>query len=455
MLFTAIFYMLYAFFGENINFITSIYAFLLIIWSQLFLINWKKKCSETMIKWDNFNEEYDVENQRKEYKGIIRKSPITEKLEIYYPFYKRLIKFIESILIITPYLILALFINIVFLNLDGTVLKDSSFYIGSFHKFSTYIKESILINLHPIIYAQAIVFLNKKFISLAISTTERENHRVKSNYENTIILKRYIFEFLNNYFCFFYIAFINQDFPLLKSQIKIIYIANGVRRLFVNTILPNLIKLNKPRNHNIDEFINGKMIDKEMLMNQYQSHAVDLYDDYMELVIEFGFLILFAQSFVFGPIAIIILNKLEKYSDLTRFKYQTRRPEFVRKRNIGMWQFILEAQAFLGIFTNLILIMMTSNDNSQIVYLRSILTSTNSDNKVSFNTSFFIFEHGIILLLILIWKIVPTTAYWVDLFLKRRDFKLKSNKWKVLIDGINDKSSDAVQQRGSIIRNSY
>ena len=81
----------------------------------------------------------------------------------------------------------------------------------------------VLCNILPILYAQAIAFMNKQFVKVAIFTTERENHRVKSNYENTIILKRYIFEFMDNYMCFFYIAFVNQNFVALKSQIVSIY----------------------------------------------------------------------------------------------------------------------------------------------------------------------------------------------------------------------------------------
>ena len=78
-----------------------------------------------------------------------------------------------------------------------------------------------------------------------------------------------------------------------------------------------------------------------MIIHQQECSELEVYDEYMELVIEFGFLTLFAESFILAPISILILNKLEKYTDITKFKFTTKRPDFIRKRNIGMWQHIL------------------------------------------------------------------------------------------------------------------
>jgi hypothetical protein len=166
----------------------------------------------------------------------------------------------------------------------------------------------------------------------------------------------------------------------------------------------------------------------------------------MELVIEFGFLTLFAESFILAPIAILILNKLEKYSDITRFKTFVKRPDFVRKRNIGMWQNILQVQSVIAVFTNLSLTMMSTNDNKQVAYLRSILIS-NKANKLKFKPSFFVLEHGVIVVLVLLWLVLVPMAKWVRLFIERREYKMKSNKWKVLIEDLdNTKDNTTVKE---------
>lgn len=223
-LFSLIFYTLkFAFHPEKYNYLTTVYAVFLIIWAQFYLIDWKRKCSELMIQWDNFNEEYDKENQKKDFIGTWGISPITGKPEKQYPNSKRLIKILQGILFMFPVFIIATLMNTIFMNLDGTIQDDTLLWIPFFSQFSKegqiFSSSSILINFLPIIQAQCINFMNRQFRKVAVWTTDRENHSNKSNYENTIILKRYIFEFMDNYMCFFYIAFFNQDFTALKTSI--------------------------------------------------------------------------------------------------------------------------------------------------------------------------------------------------------------------------------------------
>lgn len=210
-------------FGEAYNYLTTVYSLALVIWAQFYLIDWKRKCSELMVQWDNYTEEYDLENQRKQFYGRMRLSPITDKLEKYYPNYKRVVNFLKGILIMLPVFIMATFINVCFMNLDGTIAEGTILsipFLSQLHQ-PGYIFDlnGFLCNLLPIIYAQAIAFMNAQFVKVAVYTTDMENHRVRSNYENAIILKRYVFEFMDNYMCFFYIAFVNQNFISLKSQI--------------------------------------------------------------------------------------------------------------------------------------------------------------------------------------------------------------------------------------------
>jgi len=224
-----------------------------------------------------------------------------------------------------------------------------------------------------------------------------------------------------------------------------IYLANGLRRFILGHVIPKIMTGRKKiRDNQRDEFLVGKKIDKQILIHQSECSEVEIYDDYMELVIEYGFLTLFAESFILAPLAILILNKLEKFSDITRFKSFVRRPEFTRKRNIGMWGHIIQVQSVIAIFTNLSLTLMMNNDNSHINYLRSFMRNENDakENKLSFKLSFFIIEHFILLVLIIIWLCMNPVAKWVERFLERRDYRMRSNKWKLLIEDldVNQKS---------------
>jgi hypothetical protein len=55
--------------------------------------------------------------------------------------------------------------------------------------------------------------------------------------------------------------------------------------------------------------------------------------------------------------------------------------------------------------------------------------------------SFFLMEHLVFVLIILIRLGLASTTKWVNLFLARRDHKVKSNRWKSLIERANTKRS--------------
>ena len=112
------------FFEYEVTFFYTTYALLMGIWSQMFLRSWDRKCSELTIEWDNFTTEYDKENVRSDFVGEIRKSPITEKEEKFFPKQKRIYLFIMSGIRAIPYLCFALFTMVCFLNLTGVIKEE-------------------------------------------------------------------------------------------------------------------------------------------------------------------------------------------------------------------------------------------------------------------------------------------------------------------------------------------
>lgn len=49
--------------------------------------------------------------------------------------------------------------------------------------------------------------------------TIKENHRTQSQFERYRVNKLIVLEFVNNFFCLFYLAFVKQDMKLLQSQL--------------------------------------------------------------------------------------------------------------------------------------------------------------------------------------------------------------------------------------------
>lgn len=202
----------------------TVYSLLLSVWSQLFLIYWNRKCSEITVEWDNYTEEYDQDNFRREFKGEWLKSPITGKYEKYYSSKKRFVKYLISILCSLPMLLLSIFANVCFLNLNGFIKAESDSLFDM--KFLSNLtlpgafldKDSFANTIVGIVQGLIIGQINNLYDKIALKTTEWENHKVKSTYDNSIIIKRFTFEFFNYFLCSFYLAFVVFNMDDLRTN---------------------------------------------------------------------------------------------------------------------------------------------------------------------------------------------------------------------------------------------
>jgi len=61
-----------------------------IIWAPGFLIFWRRRQAELAYEWNTLDME-QLEETRSTYKGELRRSPVTDKYEPYYPSWKRLL----------------------------------------------------------------------------------------------------------------------------------------------------------------------------------------------------------------------------------------------------------------------------------------------------------------------------------------------------------------------------
>ena len=98
----------------------------------------------------------------------------------------------------------------------------------------------------------------------------------------------------------------------------------------------------------------------EFILPEYEQ-----FDDYLEMVIEFGYITMFASSFPLGCALSFFCNLIELKSDLYKIIFVTQRPTPVRSANIGVWQGILQAQAFLAVLTNVLLFGFASEQVCQ------------------------------------------------------------------------------------------
>ena len=163
-------------------------------------------------------------------------------------------------------------------------------------------------------------------------------------------------------------------------------------------------------------------VDRQKVLSQIAAEEFDTFDEYLEIIVEFGYMILFSDIIPLAPLIILFFNAFEIRSDMYKLCTNYRRPDFWRKRNIGAWIYILEAMSWLGIFTNLFMIVSSNNsliDVGEIVGEQGIKT-------------FFVGEHLVVIAILLLKALYKPVLSWVKIFLERRDYNQRHNRWKLL-----------------------
>ncbi|KAI3377595.1 hypothetical protein L3Q82_008761 [Scortum barcoo] len=240
-----------------------------------------------------------------------------------------------------------------------------------------------------------IMILNFFYERVAIWITDMEIPKTHLEYENRLTMKMFLFQFVNYYSSCFYVAFFKGKFVgypgkysymfgkwsklrneecdpggcLIELTTQLVIVMAG-KQLWGNiqeALLPlmrNWWSSRKGRHHPENHY--SRWEQDHVLQNFSQ---LGLFYEYLEMVIQFGFITLFVASFPLAPLLALFNNILEIRVDAWKFTTQFRRPVASKARNIGAWQEILNAVAILSVVTNAFIMAFTSDMIPRMVYL--------------------------------------------------------------------------------------
>ncbi|XP_035528904.1 anoctamin-1-like [Morone saxatilis] len=90
--------------------------------------------------------------------------------------------------------------------------------------------------------------------------------------------------------------------------------------------------------------------------------------EYMEMIIQFGFVTLFVASFPLAPLFALLNNIIEIRLDAKKFVTELRRPVAARAKDIGIWYNLLRGVAKVAVIINAFVISFTSDFIPRMVY---------------------------------------------------------------------------------------
>ena len=96
-------------------------------------------------------------------------------------------------------------------------------------------------------------------------------------------------------------------------------------------------------------------------MEELKRDEAELFDDYLEMLMTYGYICLYASAFPLGATIAVVFLFIEVRSDIFKFEKCLRRPVSCKTHDIGTWIFALNLLTYGSIFTNLILACFASD----------------------------------------------------------------------------------------------
>jgi len=298
-----------------------------------------------------------------------------------------------------------------------------------------------------------IQIFNQVYGKVVFALNEYENHRTDTEYENALIAKSFMFKFVNSYNSLFYIAFFMENWDPtackdiseagdwsevscmdnLQMQLGIVFgsliVINNTLEVLLPYIKGEMKAKAESKGIDTDKAANKSFPEDEYEMQQYES----TFDDYDELAIQFGFVVLFVVAFPLTPLLAFLNNILEVKVDSTKLIQVTRRPEPRGVYSIGTFYDIYSIMAYVCIVTNIILVIFYTEEIES--WVESSGTTVSAYEAKAWAA--IIAEHFVVILKFAIEYFIPDESVYVTQHKSRQEYLVN-----ILLKGAEEEDDD-------------
>lgn len=102
-------------------------------------------------------------------------------------------------------------------------------------------------------------------------------------------------------------------------------------------------------------------------MEELEKDEIELFDDYLEMIMTFGYITLFSAAFPFGTTLFSLFIYLETKQDAFKLSQLTRRPFSRKAFDTGVWEITLDLFTIMSIFTTMVLSCFASDQIDAII----------------------------------------------------------------------------------------
>lgn len=277
------------------------YSGFMALWATSFLESWKRKESFYAMRWGTVGYE-EEEQARPQFQGELMPSAVNGEMELYFSETEFARRSAISVSIITVVVIIVLGV-VASLFMLRLVMMHANVQVGG---------TQVGPILTSIIQAVVIGILNFVYGYIATSLNNNENHRTDTEYEDNLIGKVFIFQYVNSYAALFYVAFIKpyiQNFdPCLKNDCMVelqttlgtLFITRLATGIILSTTLPIVFQRMR-ENENFAGLTPEQLKDISEIERSFMKEPYDVFlgtfNDFADMAIQFGYTTMFISAF--------------------------------------------------------------------------------------------------------------------------------------------------------------
>ncbi|XP_055953568.1 anoctamin-7-like [Argiope bruennichi] len=365
---------------------TVFYAVFVSFWAVSFLEYWKRKSASLAHHWDCMDFEEEEERPRPEFAAkapCVERNPITGIKEPSFPKSVRMKRIaVGSGAVLVMMALVMIFIVAVILY--RVLVSIFLFRTDTFRGAASLIASST----GAVVNLLLIMALGRVYEKLALKLTQWEMHRTQTDFDDNLTFKVFIFQFINFYSSIFYIAFFKGRFVgypghykkmlglrneecgnsgclmELAQQLAIIMIGKQIINNAQEILVPKMKAWFHRKRTKLNSAVKLTRWEEDYQLIENEG----LFQEYLEMVLQFGFITIFVAAFPLAPLFALLNNWVEIRLDAQKFVCETRRVVAERAQNIGIWFSILELLAHLAVISNAFLIAFTSEFLPKLLY---------------------------------------------------------------------------------------
>uniref|UniRef100_A0A3P9HQ22 Anoctamin n=1 Tax=Oryzias latipes TaxID=8090 RepID=A0A3P9HQ22_ORYLA len=379
------------------------------LWSTVVMELWKRRSATLSYRWGTLQLAERFAEPRPSFHGKLGVNPVTGRVELLFSEWQRDLR---MLLVSVP--VVGLFLGLVVVGMMCFYWGEAQ--VKQLHKdWDSYLSQSFLYipSVLHIVYTN---MLGNVYRNVAQALTEFENHREESAFENHLTAKVLVFTFFNNFAVLFHIAFFKQDVSLLRKRLASLLIVTQLVNQVTEVVIPFLVDrfISAPRRNEKEDDPQEDKFRNQRSLPPFPG----LFAEYIELLVQFGYLSLFSCVFPLTAVLLLLNNVTEIRSDAYKICKLFRKPFYPPVSNMGVWQIAFEILSFASVVSNCWLLLLSPH-----------IQVWGQENGLSGGNLLLmavIVEHVLFLVKFIIAVVIPDEPYWIR---KKREHMEYASMW--------------------------